>query len=90
MEQSVGLTRRLGSKSDSLKVQSLSAAMATLPPGVMFWRNKHSRAENNRGASASVSVSIFFAGPPIPVGVDVQVESLDTISEVDMVRLFCK
>lgn len=25
-------------------------------------------------------------GPPIPVGVDVQVESLDTISEVDMVR----
>lgn len=27
-----------------------------------------------------------FGGPPIPVGVDVQVESLDTISEVDMVR----
>lgn len=27
----------------------------------------------------------FLAGPPIPVGVDVQVESLDTISEVDMV-----
>ncbi|XP_028843335.1 gamma-aminobutyric acid receptor subunit rho-1-like [Denticeps clupeoides] len=25
-----------------------------------------------------------FGGPPIPVGVDVQVESLDTISEVDM------
>lgn len=24
-------------------------------------------------------------GPPIPVGVDVQVESLDTISEADMV-----
>lgn len=29
----------------------------------------------------------FLPGPPIPVGVDVQVESLDTISEVDMVRL---
>lgn len=31
------------------------------------------------------------SGPPIPVGVDVQVESLDTISEVDMVRskAFC-
>lgn len=27
----------------------------------------------------------FILGPPIPVGVDVQVESLDTISEVDMV-----
>ncbi len=26
------------------------------------------------------------AGPAIPVGVDVQVESLDSISEVDMVR----
>lgn len=26
-----------------------------------------------------------FAGPAIPVGVDVQVESLDSISEVDMV-----
>ncbi|KAJ7989203.1 hypothetical protein DPEC_G00317070 [Dallia pectoralis] len=25
-----------------------------------------------------------FGGPPIPVGVDVQIESLDTISEVDM------
>lgn len=25
-------------------------------------------------------------GPAIPVGVDVQVESLDSISEVDMVR----
>lgn len=29
----------------------------------------------------------FLLGPPIPVGVDVQVESLDTISEVDMVRI---
>lgn len=29
--------------------------------------------------------SIWISGPPIPVGVDVQVESLDTISEVDMV-----
>lgn len=28
----------------------------------------------------------FIAGPAIPVGVDVQVESLDSISEVDMVR----
>lgn len=28
---------------------------------------------------------MFFAGPAIPVGVDVQVESLDSISEVDMV-----
>lgn len=30
---------------------------------------------------------IYFclAGPAIPVGVDVQVESLDSISEVDMV-----
>lgn len=28
---------------------------------------------------------LFFAGPAIPVGVDVQVESLDSISEVDMV-----
>uniref|UniRef100_A0A672JTK7 Gamma-aminobutyric acid type A receptor subunit rho2 n=1 Tax=Sinocyclocheilus grahami TaxID=75366 RepID=A0A672JTK7_SINGR len=27
-----------------------------------------------------------FAGPAVPVGVDVQVESLDSISEVDMVR----
>ena len=30
-------------------------------------------------------MSPFISGPPIPVGVDVQVESLDTISEVDMV-----
>lgn len=29
-----------------------------------------------------------LAGPPIPVGVDVQVESLDTISEVDMVSTY--
>lgn len=29
----------------------------------------------------------FFSGPPIPVGVDVQVESIDTISEVDMVSM---
>lgn len=28
----------------------------------------------------------IFAGPAIPVGVDVQLESLDTISEVDMVK----
>lgn len=27
-----------------------------------------------------------LTGPAIPVGVDVQVESLDSISEVDMVR----
>lgn len=31
-------------------------------------------------------LSPFLAGPAIPVGVDVQVESLDSISEVDMVR----
>lgn len=31
---------------------------------------------------------LFFSlGPAIPVGVDVQVESLDSISEVDMVRV---
>lgn len=29
----------------------------------------------------------IFSGPPIPVGVDVQVESIDTISEVDMVSI---
>lgn len=29
----------------------------------------------------------FFLGPAIPVGVDVQVESLDSISEVDMVSI---
>lgn len=29
-----------------------------------------------------------LTGPPIPVGVDVQVESLDTISEVDMVSTY--
>jgi len=29
---------------------------------------------------------VFFSGPAVPVGVDVQVESLDSISEVDMVR----
>lgn len=29
----------------------------------------------------------FFLGPAIPVGVDVQVESLDSISEVDMVSV---
>lgn len=28
---------------------------------------------------------VLFTGPAVPVGVDVQVESLDTISEVDMV-----
>lgn len=32
--------------------------------------------------------SIWISGPPIPVGVDVQVESLDTISEVDMVSSY--
>ena len=33
-------------------------------------------------------LTMYFclAGPAIPVGVDVQVESLDSISEVDMVR----
>lgn len=31
-------------------------------------------------------LSPLLAGPAIPVGVDVQVESLDSISEVDMVR----
>lgn len=33
--------------------------------------------------------TLFFfpLGPAIPVGVDVQVESLDSISEVDMVRV---
>lgn len=30
---------------------------------------------------------VFFLGPAIPVGVDVQVESLDSISEVDMVSI---
>ncbi len=30
----------------------------------------------------------LFAGPAVPVGVDVQVESLDRISEVDMVGNF--
>ena len=30
--------------------------------------------------------ALCVAGPAIPVGVDVQVESLDSISEVDMVR----
>ena len=29
----------------------------------------------------------MYTGPAIPVGVDVQVESLDKISEVDMVNL---
>lgn len=28
---------------------------------------------------------VSFVGPAVPVGVDVQVESLDAISEVDMV-----
>lgn len=31
--------------------------------------------------------NFFPLGPAIPVGVDVQVESLDSISEVDMVRV---
>lgn len=31
----------------------------------------------------------IFLGPAVPVGVDVQVESLDAISEVDMVCLDC-
>jgi len=31
--------------------------------------------------------NFFPPGPAIPVGVDVQVESLDSISEVDMVRV---
>lgn len=32
-----------------------------------------------------IACLFFIAGPAIPVGVDVQVESLDSISEVDMV-----
>lgn len=32
-----------------------------------------------------VMMEFCLAGPAIPVGVDVQVESLDSISEVDMV-----
>lgn len=32
---------------------------------------------------------IALSGPAVPVGVDVQVESLDAISEVDMVN-FCQ
>lgn len=33
------------------------------------------------------TLNFFPLGPAIPVGVDVQVESLDSISEVDMVRV---
>lgn len=31
--------------------------------------------------------TISFAGSAIPVGIDVQVESIDSISEVNMVRV---
>lgn len=42
--------------------------------------------EEEDGFTCAVHLfSIWISGPPIPVGVDVQVESLDTISEVDMV-----
>lgn len=52
--------------------------------------------EYNNGASERENVILAvliyynyaFTGPPIPVGVDVQVESLDTISEVDMVSTY--
>lgn len=49
----------------------------------------HQEAEEGADAVAVAGAlhlfSIWISGPPIPVGVDVQVESLDTISEVDMV-----
>lgn len=32
----------------------------------------------------------YFEGSPIPVGIDVQVESIDSISEVDMVSWLVK
>lgn len=35
-----------------------------------------------------IDYNYALPGPPIPVGVDVQVESLDTISEVDMVSTY--
>lgn len=34
-----------------------------------------------------INGGVTLAGPAVPVGVDVQVESLDAISEVDMVSL---
>lgn len=39
--------------------------------------------------SKNMTFYFMYTGPAIPVGVDVQVESLDKISEVDMVRLYC-
>lgn len=38
-------------------------------------------------ADASQRFDPFFAGSAIPVGIDVQVESIDSISEVNMVRI---
>lgn len=34
-----------------------------------------------------INILYVYPGPSIPVGVDVQVESLDSISEVDMVSI---
>lgn len=42
----------------------------------------------NSNRKNKCSCHALFAGPAIPVGVDVQVESLDSISEVDMVKCF--
>lgn len=41
---------------------------------------------NSALAHLFLMINFCLEGPAIPVGVDVQVESLDSISEVDMVR----
>lgn len=42
-------------------------------------------AEKDLNANSNLFNCYKSAGPAVPVGVDVQVESLDSISEVDMV-----
>lgn len=45
----------------------------------------HSLPLKNRGFFSPLPSFCSHAGSPIPVGIDVQVESIDSISEVDMV-----
>lgn len=59
-------------------------------PGLTFyWVFLSKTHQEMQGGADRVTCAVHFpiwiSGPPIPVGVDVQVESLDTISEVDMV-----
>lgn len=69
---------------------NLQAWQETEEPGVPGGKRSYACLFHSANSSKKKKCSCHasFAGPAIPVGVDVQVESLDSISEVDMVSPF--